>query len=159
MNVIKGTLVTSPSISVLLCEFKYDEKQDRRYCFELISSKKYLFNALHIQLIHEKRSWLFQAETEEELTSWMQTFEAAKLHAMKNGEKGQMAEVEQQKKSEDRIIIDDEEYVSMLPVQLIGHVEVPDRFTANSIGASSNKGSDSSLYVYSCCYFNYQPAK
>lgn len=34
--------MSSSLISVLLCEIRIDDKQDRRYCLEIVSSKRFV---------------------------------------------------------------------------------------------------------------------
>lgn len=85
-------MAISPSINVLLCEFKYDDRQERRYCFEMISPT---------------RNWQFQAETEQEFVSWLQTFEQAKREAVVSNKNDVKNAVKQEEKL---IIIEDEEF-------------------------------------------------
>lgn len=61
-------VLSSDEIHVLLCEIKVTSDQvDRRFCFEIYSTK---------------RTILLQAESEEDMSSWIQTFENAKNHAL-----------------------------------------------------------------------------
>eukprot|EP00158_Paraphelidium_tribonemae_P008421 Partr_v1_DN28574_c2_g1_i8_m73963 putative transcription factor SipA3 len=86
----RGVIASVTPISVLLCEVKIDEKQDRRFTFEVISSK---------------RSITLQAETEEEMMAWLNVFEAAKLHLVKQGHR-----VEDESSVDFKVPADDEDW-------------------------------------------------
>ncbi|RKP18079.1 PH-domain-containing protein, partial [Rozella allomycis CSF55] len=63
----RGKHCKSSEINVLLCHVKPIEVQDRRFCFEVISSKK---------------SITLQAESQEEMDGWIKTFERAKQQSV-----------------------------------------------------------------------------
>ncbi|KAJ3154840.1 SNF1-interacting protein [Geranomyces michiganensis] len=63
-----GIVLATPSVNVLLCSVRVVRNEERRFCFEW--STVYNTHAL------------LQAETEEDLASWVSCFEAAKRHAL-----------------------------------------------------------------------------
>ncbi|KAI3660568.1 hypothetical protein MP638_000108 [Amoeboaphelidium occidentale] len=93
----RGTVASAAPLSVLLCEARIDDKQDRRYCFEIISSK---------------RSYLLQAESEEDLVSWLKVFECAKLAAMKVEKRDDLPKDEDAKFDIQKSFIDEDEWES-----------------------------------------------
>lgn len=73
----------------------------------------------------------------------MHTFEAAKVFAMKVSEKNQLGEAEQKNNGDsNRIIIDDEEYVSVRPIKLASNIEIPE-----GSGVEMPKDSETPMYV------------
>lgn len=71
-----GTVLVAKPINVLLCEIKIDRTLDRRFCFEVVSSRK---------------NYILQAESEDELQDWISAFETAKQFAVR-GDPGTNAE-------------------------------------------------------------------
>ena len=65
----RGYFAVSEPLDVILCEVKVIENVDKRFTFTVISAKK---------------SFVFQAESEEEMNDWMKTFETAKKHWVYN---------------------------------------------------------------------------
>jgi hypothetical protein len=97
LSKLRGTVASAAPLSVLLCEARIDDKQDRRYCFEIISSK---------------RSYLLQAESEEDLVSWLKVFECAKLAAMKVEKRDDLPKDEDAKFDIQKSFIDEDEWES-----------------------------------------------
>ncbi|KAJ3150354.1 SNF1-interacting protein [Geranomyces variabilis] len=63
-----GIVLATPSVNILLCSVRVVRNEERRFCFEWST-------------VYNKHA-LLQAETEEELASWISCFEAAKRHAL-----------------------------------------------------------------------------
>ncbi|KAJ3176505.1 SNF1-interacting protein [Geranomyces variabilis] len=63
-----GVVLATPSVNILLCSVRVVRNEERRFCFEWST-------------VYNKRA-LLQAESEEELASWISCFEAAKRHAL-----------------------------------------------------------------------------
>lgn len=66
---MRGTVDTSLEINVLLCEIRQADS-DRRHCFEVQTSQK---------------SYMYQAESEEDMRDWIRAFESAKNHVLRIG--------------------------------------------------------------------------
>ena len=64
---VRGQIIQSNQINVLLCEVKVADSVERRFCFEINSAKRY---------------FIFQAESDIELKAWLDSFEAAKKEAL-----------------------------------------------------------------------------
>ncbi|KAL1915092.1 uncharacterized protein VTP21DRAFT_7573 [Calcarisporiella thermophila] len=65
---LRGAVVMKEWIDVLLCEVRMDQQNDRRFCFEVVCANE--------------KTYMLQAETEEELQDWLKTFEKAKQTAI-----------------------------------------------------------------------------
>ncbi|ORX34876.1 hypothetical protein BCR36DRAFT_588538 [Piromyces finnis] len=65
----RGFVWTSTPINILLCEVKEETNNERRFCFSVITAKK---------------TYILQAESENELKEWLNTFEIAKHEKLKN---------------------------------------------------------------------------
>ncbi|KAJ3018958.1 SNF1-interacting protein [Thoreauomyces humboldtii] len=63
-----GTVLSTPCVNILLCNMRAVKNDERRFCFE-------------ISTVYNK-TVLLQAESEEEVRSWISIFEAAKGHAL-----------------------------------------------------------------------------
>ena len=66
----RGQIASFPASNILLYEIRADDKQDRRFTFEIFSIK---------------RSYVLQAETDEEMASWVSIFERAKSSVIARG--------------------------------------------------------------------------
>ncbi|RKO90156.1 hypothetical protein BDK51DRAFT_30167, partial [Blyttiomyces helicus] len=84
----RGVVMSTTMLNVLLCSVKAARTEDRRFCFEIATSKKrsFILQAIASPLIQPVFDRYSTAESEEEMQSWISTFEAAKWHAanMKN---------------------------------------------------------------------------
>ncbi|KAJ3181603.1 SNF1-interacting protein [Gaertneriomyces sp. JEL0708] len=63
----RGQVLATPAINVLLCNIRIVKQEDRRFVFELSTV--------------QRPAILLQAESEEDMHSWITTFEAAKVKA------------------------------------------------------------------------------
>ncbi|TPX44985.1 hypothetical protein SeLEV6574_g04160 [Synchytrium endobioticum] len=62
----RGYVMSTSPVNVLLCNVRVAKDSDRRFCFEVYTSRK---------------SFVLQAETEEDYLDWIETFQSAKYHA------------------------------------------------------------------------------
>ncbi|KAI9279632.1 hypothetical protein BY458DRAFT_553750 [Sporodiniella umbellata] len=69
-NRAKGSISIGDRVSVLLCDIKPIADIDRRFCFEVVCA--------------HQPSFVLQAETEEEMLEWIDTFEKSKLLMLQN---------------------------------------------------------------------------
>ncbi|CAO3658004.1 unnamed protein product [Rhizopus stolonifer] len=69
-NRVKGTISIGDRVSVLLCDIKPLSDIDRRFCFEVVCA--------------HQPSFVLQAETEEEMLEWIDTFEKSKRLMLQN---------------------------------------------------------------------------
>ncbi|KAJ3307697.1 SNF1-interacting protein, partial [Blyttiomyces sp. JEL0837] len=63
----RGVVMSTNAVNILLCSVRIEKKEDRRFCFELFTSKK---------------SFMLQAESEREMFEWIGVFETAKAQIM-----------------------------------------------------------------------------
>lgn len=63
----RGMVMETPMINIINFEIRQDNRQERRFCFELLS---------------EKKNYTLQAESSEEFWGWLATLEAAKMHEL-----------------------------------------------------------------------------
>eukprot|EP00842_Homolaphlyctis_polyrhiza_P001257 jgi/Hompol1/2131/HPOL_005861-RA len=67
----KGLLMATKPLNVLMCTVRIPKNEDRRFCFEIHTISK--------------GSFVLQAESDEDMKSWINTIEAAKVAALKAG--------------------------------------------------------------------------
>ncbi|KAJ3274549.1 SNF1-interacting protein, partial [Borealophlyctis nickersoniae] len=65
---LRGKVVTSIAVNVLLITVRVAKNEDRRYCFEFVGARR--------------RPIMVQAESEEEMSSWIASIEAAKYQTL-----------------------------------------------------------------------------
>ncbi|KAI3632876.1 hypothetical protein MIR68_008951 [Amoeboaphelidium protococcarum] len=97
----RSTIGVSYSLPLSLVEVRIDDKSDRRFVFELLTNKK---------------SYYFQAETEQDLLTWVECIEAAKLYSM---DRDNMDSV----RLDDEKMLDDDEYEETLNVEITASVQ------------------------------------
>ncbi|TPX31882.1 hypothetical protein SmJEL517_g04903 [Synchytrium microbalum] len=68
----RGIVMSTSPVNVLLCNIRMAKDTERRFCFEVYTSRK---------------SFVLQAETEEDFIDWIETFQSAKYHAALSDQK------------------------------------------------------------------------
>lgn len=68
----KGSVLSSKSINVLLCNVKPIRNDDRKFCFQ-------------VSVAVMKRFWILQAENDDEMKDWVATFENSKRLQISSG--------------------------------------------------------------------------